>query len=226
MVHFLSPKSRKRKGRLPPPQKKLCAVRGPSLADLFIHLLVHLFIDITIPLSVHSFTWTTTTATTIFHHCIYWKRAIRDWSECYTLCKVSNKLANGSNVSVDSLAFRHFGPKQGGVSWKNHPASKIWIVVYWKKASRDWSDCCTLYKVSNQFEYGLIALLGWKRSNVLLSHCTFTDVAFIRFGLDCKQKSAETSQPRGYWTFSPMNHSSSLRPVYVVKCVLANQKAL
>ena len=65
MVHFLSPKSRKRKGRLPPPQKKLCAVRGPSLADLFIHLLVHLFIDITIPLSVHSFTWTTTTATII-----------------------------------------------------------------------------------------------------------------------------------------------------------------
>ena len=42
-------------------------------------------------------------------------------------------------------------------------------------------------KISNQWNYGSSALLGWKRSNVLFSHCTYTDVAFIRFGLDCKQ---------------------------------------
>ena len=126
-------------------------------------------------------------------------------------CKVSNELAYWSNVSVDSLAFHRFGTEQGGISWRNHPVSKIWIVVYQKKASRDWSDCCTLYKVSNQFEYGLIALLGWKRSNVLFSHCTSTDVAFIRFGLDCKQKSSDASQPRGCWTFFPMNHSIEYR---------------
>ena len=104
-----------------------------------------------------------------------------------------------------------FWHRTRGISWRNHPVSKIWIVVYQKKASRDWSDCCTLYKVSNQFEYGLIALLGWKRSNVLFSHCTSTDVAFIRFGLDCKQKSADASQPRGCWTFFPMNHSIEYR---------------
>ena len=56
-------------------------------------------------------------------------------------------------------------------------------------------------------------------------HCTSTDVAFIRGGLDCKQKSADASKLKGCWTFFPMNHSS-LRAVYVVKSVLANQKAL
>ena len=96
--------------------------------------------------------------------------------------KVSNVLAYRSNASVDSLAFHHFGTEQGGISWRNHPVSKIWIVVYWKKVSRDWSDCCTLYKISNQWNYGSTALLGWKRSNVLFSPCTSSDVAFIRLG--------------------------------------------
>ena len=56
-------------------------------------------------------------------------------------------------------------------------------------------------------------------------HCTSTDVAFIRGGLDCKQKSADASKLKGCWTFFPMNHSS-LRAVYVVKSVLENQKSL
>ena len=130
------------------------------------------------------------------------KKESRDWSDCFTRCKFSNESVYGSNASVDSLAFHRFGTEQGGVSWRNHPALKILIVVYWKKAFRDWSDCCTLYKVSNQFEYGLIALLGWKKSNVLFSHCTSTDVAFIRSWLDCKQKSADASKLRGCWIFS------------------------
>ena len=96
-----------------------------------------------------------------------------------------------ANESVDSLAFHHFVTEQGEVSWRNHPASKIWIVVHWKKVTRDRSDCCTLYKVSSQWYYGSTALLGWKRSNVLFSPCTFSDVTFIRLGMYGEQKSAD-----------------------------------
>ena len=186
MVHFLSPKSRKRKGRLPPLKKKLCAVRGPSLADLFIHLLVHLFIDITIPFCLFILSLGPPPQPQPSFIIAYIERRQSEIDLIVTLlCKVSNELANESNVSVDSLALHHFGPKQGGISWRNHPASKIWIVVYWKKVSR---DCSTLYQVSNQFEYGLIALSGGKRSSVLFSHCASSEVAFIRLGMDMVNK--------------------------------------
>ena len=102
----------------------------------------------------------------------------------FLIVSVSNELAYGSNASVDSLAFHHFGTEQGGISWRNHPVSKIWIVVYWKKVSRYWSDCCTRCKISNQWNFGSTALLGWKRSNVLFSPCTSSDVAFNRLGID------------------------------------------
>ena len=169
-------------------------MRGPSLVHWFIHSFVTSFVCSFIHSFVCSFLHGFILSLgpqpqpqpNTFPHCIYWKKASRDWSDCYTLCKVSNELAYGSNASVDSLAFHHFGPEQGGISWKKSLCIKDLNCCILKR-SRDWSDCCTLYNVSNQFEYGLIALLGWKRSNVLFSHCTYTDVAFIRFGLDCKQ---------------------------------------
>ena len=38
------------------------------------------------------------------------------------------------------------------------------------------------------WNYGSTALLRWKRSNALFSPCTFSDVAFIKLGMDMANK--------------------------------------
>ena len=130
MVYFLSPKSRRLGGWLPPQKNlkknnKTTAIFWRCRAfllfmDLFIHLLVHLFvylfIDMSIPLSVHSFRhsfFQILSQPNTFPDCIYWKNASRDLSDCFTLYKVSNELAKGSNASVDLLAFIILGPNKG-----------------------------------------------------------------------------------------------------------------
>ena len=137
------------------------AVRDPPLVHWFIHSSDSSFVH----WYVHSFVCSFFHALILslgpppppqpntFHHCIYWKKASRDCSDCFTLCKVSNELAYWSNVSVDSLAFHRFGTEQGGISWRNQPVSKIWILVYWKKVSRFWSDCCTRCKIFQSIEF-------------------------------------------------------------------------
>ena len=154
--------------------------------DLFIHLLVHLFvylfIDMSIPLSVHSFTTKYLSSLHILKegkqrliwlfHSLQSFKWIGPWSKCF-----------GWLVGLSPFWHR----KKGG-QLKKSLCIKIWIVVHWKKVTRDWSDCCTLYKVSNQWYYGSTAILGWKRSNALFSPCTSSDVAFIRLGMDMANK--------------------------------------
>ena len=132
--------------------------------DLFIHLLVHLFvylfIDMSIPLSVHSFRhsfFQILSQPNTFPDCIYWKNASRDLSDCFTLYKVSNELAKGSNASVDLLAFIILGPNKGD-QLKKSPCIKD-------------LNCCIL-KESNQRLIRLLHSLQSFQSMELWINCS------------------------------------------------------